>query len=73
VPSREKLKAAGLDLSSTEALQALRTVRVVDLVLSDGRAKRTVTRGTARAARILAALGLTELEPPVAEHESQIA
>jgi transposase len=68
----KKLKAAGLDLSSTEALQALRTVRVVDLMLGDGRAKRTVTRGTARAAQILAALGLTELDPPVAEGEANI-
>jgi transposase len=60
----KKLKAAGLDLSSTEALQVLRSVRVVDLVLGDGRPKRTVTRGVARAARILAALGITDLDPP---------
>jgi transposase len=60
----KKLKAAGLDLSTTEALQALRTVRVVEIQLADGRTKRSVTRGTARAARILAALGITDLEPP---------
>ena len=60
----KKLKAAGLDFSATEALQALRTVRVIDLQLADGQPKRCVTRGTARAARILAALGITELEPP---------
>src|SRR6266545_3341585 len=60
----KKLKAAGLDLSSTEALQALRSVRVVDFTLGPGRRKRSVTRGTERAARILAALGITDLDPP---------
>lgn len=60
----KKLKAAGLDLSATEALQTLRTVRVVDFLLGTGQPKRSVTRGTARAARILTALGLTELDPP---------
>ena len=60
----KKLKAAGHDLSATEALQVLRTVRVVDLDLGGGKTKRCVTRGTARAAQILDALGVTELEPP---------
>jgi transposase len=60
----KKLKQGGSDLSATEALQALRTVRVVDLDLGHGRAKRCVTRGTARAATVLRALGITELDPP---------
>ena len=60
----KKLKAAGLDLSATEALQALRTVRVVDFTLGAGQTKRSVTRGTARAARILGALGIAQLDPP---------
>lgn len=60
----KKLKAAGLDLSATEALQALRTVRVVQIDLGNGRTKRSTTRGSARAARILSALGITELDPP---------
>jgi len=59
----KKLKAAGLDLSSTEALQALRSVRVVDFTAA-GQRKRSVTRGTDRAARVLTALGITELDPP---------
>lgn len=59
-----KLKGAGLDLSATGALQALRTVRVVEIRLGDGYTKRFVTRGTARAARILSALGVTALDPP---------
>lgn len=60
----KKLKAAGLDLSATEALHALRTVRVVDLQLGNGRTKRSVTRGSARAAQILAALGIRQFDPP---------
>jgi transposase len=59
----KKLKASGLDLSASEALQALRSVRLVDLNLGN-QAKRSVTRGTARAAQILQALGIAELEPP---------
>jgi transposase len=66
----KRLKAAGLDLSSTEALQALRSVRVVDFTLTAEQRKRTVTRGTERAARILAALGITELEPPTSAKEA---
>jgi len=58
------LQAAGQDLSATEALQVLRTVRVVDLTLGGGKTKRCVTRGTARAAQVLDALRVTELEPP---------
>jgi transposase len=60
----KKLKAAGQDLSATEALQALRSVRVVDLNLGGNHTKRSVTRGTARAAQILTALRIAELEPP---------
>lgn len=65
----KKLKAAGWDLSATEAWQALRTVRVVDFHLGDGSTKRSVTRGTARAARILGALGITQLDPPTLPKE----
>jgi len=59
----KKLKAARLDLSATEALQALRTVRVVELKLGHQH-QRTVARGSARAQRILAALGISSLDPP---------
>jgi len=59
----KKLKAAAIDLSATEALQVLRTVRVVEFEI-DGQRKRSVTRGSARAARILSALGITDLIPP---------
>jgi transposase len=45
----KKLKAAGIDLSATQALIALKTVRVVDIDLGGGVTKRSVTRGTHRA------------------------
>lgn len=66
----KKLKAARLDLSSTEALQALRTVRVVDFTLDRGQRKRIATRGSERAARILAALGITDRDPPSPPREA---
>jgi transposase len=60
----KKLKAAALDLSATEALTALKSVRVVDIDLGDGTTKRSVTQSTQRAAAVLRALGIADLEPP---------
>jgi len=60
----KKLKAAGLDLSATQALTALKCVRVVDFKLGDGAIKRAVTRPTPRAALVLRAVGVTILDPP---------
>jgi transposase len=68
----KKLKAAGLDLSATEALDALRTVRVVDIDLGDRSVKRSVTRGSARAARILSAVGLDHRNPPKPPNGSRV-
>ena len=64
--SSEKMlsKAAGLDLSPPQALQALKTVRVVDIALGPEQTKRGVTRGSGRCASILKALEITDLEPP---------
>jgi transposase len=59
----KKLKSAGLDLSSKQAWQSLKTVRVVEIELGQGEPKRSVTQGTARAARILRALGINNLDP----------
>jgi hypothetical protein len=61
----KKLKAAGLDLSASDALNALKTVRVVDIAVGEGSTKRCVAaRGTQRAATVLRALGITDLDPP---------
>jgi len=60
----KKLKAAGLDISATEAVHALRSVRVVEFHLGRDESSRSVTRGNDRAARVLSALGITQLDPP---------
>src|SRR5580692_6062611 len=60
----KKLKAAPIDLSATEALTILRSIRVVDIDLGNGTTKRSVTAGTQRAATLLRAIGITNLDPP---------
>ena len=67
----KKLKAARLDLSATEALTALKSVRVVDIDLGDGTTKRSVTPGTPRAAAVLRALGIANRAPPTPPTASQ--
>lgn len=59
----KKLKSSDIDLSSKEAWQLLKTVRVVEIDLGNGERKRSVTHGSARAARILKALGMPNLNP----------
>jgi len=68
----KKLKAAGLDLSATEALTALKSVRVVDIDLGNGQTKRTVTRASVRAASVLRALGISNLNPPTPPGHNQV-
>ena len=67
----KKLKAAGLDLSATEALTALKSVRVVEIDLGDDTSKRSVTRGTQRAASVLRALAITDFDPPAPPQPGQ--
>jgi transposase len=59
----KKLKAAQIDISSKEAWQLLKTVRVVEIAVGGGERKRSVTQGSTRAARILRAIGVTNLDP----------
>ena len=60
----KKLKAARIDLSATEALNILKSVRIVDIALGNGTIKRSVTAPSHRAAAILRAIGIKELNPP---------
>ena len=50
--------------------QVLHSVRVVDFTLGPGHPKRSVTRRATRAARILAALGITDLDPAIPPQEA---
>jgi transposase len=59
----KKLKSAGLDISSREAWQILKTVRVVEVGFGDDKTARSVTQGSGRAANILKILGLKDLDP----------
>ena len=59
----KKLKAAGVPLSAAQALEALRTVHVVDVQVGET-STRGVTLGSGRGRQVLAALGLTDRSPP---------
>ena len=68
----KKLKSAGLDLSATEALAALKSLRVVDIALADGATKQCVTKPTQRVASILRALGISDTRPPTPPHHKTV-
>ncbi len=59
----KKLEAAQVALLARAALEALRTVHVVDIAVGNRR-KRGVTAGSSRARQVLAAVGLRDHEPP---------
>jgi transposase len=67
----KKLKAARLDLSASEALNALKSMRVVDIALGDGTTKRSVAHGTQRAAAVLRALAITDIDPPAPPRQGE--
>jgi transposase len=58
-----RLKDAGVDLSSIEALQALETVRRISFRIN-GETRTGVTPGSPRARQVLAALGIRDRHPP---------
>jgi hypothetical protein len=58
----KKLKAAGVPTSSAQALEALRTMHVVDIRIGE-QTRCGVTAGNHQARQILAALGITDREP----------
>jgi len=59
----KKLKSAGIDVSSREAWQLLKTVRVVEIGVGAEKTTRSVTQGSGRASKILASVGLKHLDP----------
>jgi transposase len=69
----KKLKSAGIDISSKEAWELLKTVRVVEIDLGNGEHKRSVTQGSGRAARILKVLGIQNLDPDATKAKNKAA
>jgi transposase len=69
----KKMKSTGIDLSSRQAWQTLRTVRVVDIDLGNGEHKQSVTQGSSRAAMILRALGIRDLDPAPHKQHDRVA
>jgi transposase len=67
----KKLESAGLDLSSREAWQALRSIRLVQFENADGTKTVRVSTGTSRAASILNAAGVRDRCPPEPPDDSQ--
>jgi transposase len=68
----KKLKAAGVPMSSAQALEALRTVHVVDIRVG-AEIRRGVTAGNHQARQILAALGISDREPLQARSSTKMA
>jgi transposase len=69
----KKMKSTGIDLSSRQAWQTLRTVRVVDIDLGNGEHKQSVTQGSSRAAMILRTLGIRALDPAFQKERDRVA
>jgi len=68
----KKLKVAGVPMSSAQALEALRTMHVVDIRVG-AEIRRGVTTGNHQARQILAALGISDREPLQAQSSSKMA
>jgi len=69
----KKLKSAGMDFSSKETWQMLKTVRVVEIDLGGGERKQSVTQGSSRAAKILKTLGIEDLDPAPKKARERVA
>ena len=67
----KKLKAAGVPMSSAQALEALRTMHVVDIRVG-AEIRRGVTAGNYQARQILAALAISDREPPLTQSSEKM-
>lgn len=68
----KKLKAAAVPMSSAQALEALRTIHVVDIRVG-AEIRRGVTAGNHQARQVLAALGISDREPLQAQSSTKMA
>jgi len=68
-----RLKEAGVDLSTEQALQALSTIRLVSFKVGASSARTGVSVGSARARQVLKALGIVETKAPTPPKGEQVA
>jgi hypothetical protein len=57
------LVSIGIDISSKEAWEPLKTVGAIDVDLANGLLRRSVAQGSGRSAIILKAIGIQNLNP----------
>jgi transposase len=67
-----RLKDAGVDLSTEEALQALSTVRLVSFKVGPSSPRTGVSVGSPRARQVVQALGIVETKPPSPPEEERV-
>jgi transposase len=68
-----RLKEAGVELSTEQALQALSTIRLVSFKVGANSARTGVSVGSARARQVLKALGIVETKAPTPPKGEQVA
>jgi transposase len=68
-----RLKEAGVDLSTEQALQALSTIRLVSFKVGANSARTGVSVGSARARQVLKALGIIDIKAPTPPKGEQVA
>jgi transposase len=68
-----RLKEAGVELSTEQALQALSTIRLVSFKMGANSARMGVSVGSARARQVLKALGIVETKAPTPPKGEQVA
>lgn len=67
-----RLKEAGVELSTEQALQALSTIRLVSFKVGANSARTGVSVGSPRARQVLKALGIVETKPPTPPKGGQV-
>jgi transposase len=67
-----RLKDAGVELSTEQALQALSTIRLVSFKVGSSSVRTGVSVGSPRARQVLKALGIVETRPPAPPEGEQV-
>jgi hypothetical protein len=68
-----RLKEAGVELSTEQALQALSTIRLVSFKVGGSSSRTGVSAGSSHARQVLNALGIEQTKPPTPPKVEQVA